>query len=285
MLMARLYANIFLALPRNSLNGLQPKVGNITILETTPESIRLEALVNITNPTSYAARIPSFNIHIFSNGSRVGEASAANLNITIGDNTNLKVSALWKPSEGGDEGIRRGRDLISEYLSGFNTTVTVKTHRESIPSLPQVGHALSRLNITLAAPRLRLPGNDEDEKGQFIRDATFHVFSSTATFTLYSPLGHNTLYLDRVNATAYYNHTDPLGMIEYDLPFACPPGASQTPKLPVEWSLDSVGYGKLKDALGGQMKLDAKAVVDVRLGAWTETLWYIGKGIGAKVRV
>jgi len=282
---ARLHANLSSALPKNSLTGLKPNVGNITILETTPESITLKALVNITNPTSYAAHIPSISIHIFSNGSLVGEARAENLDISTGNNTNLKVSALWEPAKGGSEGIQRGRDLLSEYLSGFNTTVTLRTHRGSIPSLPLVGHALSRLNLTLAAPRLRLPGNNEDEKSHFIRDATFHVFSSTATFTLFSPLGHNTLYLDRVNATAYYNHTDPLGRIEYDLPFACPPGASQTPKLPVEWSLDSVGYERLKDALGGQMKLDAKAVVDVRLGAWKETLWYIGKGIGAKVRV
>jgi hypothetical protein len=93
------------------------------------------------------------------------------------------------------------------------------------------------------------------------------------------------LYIDHVNATAYYNHTEPVGRIEYDFPIACPPGASQTPKLPVDWSIGSGGYEKLKNALGGKLKLDANATVGVRLGAWTETVWYVGKGIGAVVRL
>jgi hypothetical protein len=44
-----------------------------------------------------------------------------------------------------------------------------------------------------------------------------------------------------------------------------------------------VGYGKLKEALGGSLKLDAIANVTVRLGSWTEKIHYTGKGIGAKV--
>lgn len=199
---------------------------------------------------------------------------------------------------GGEEGAQHGRDLLSQYLSGYNTSVTIRTHRGTIPSLPRIGDALSRLNLTLSAPRLRLPpppgrggggddGDDsaEEEERRFIRDATFHIFSSTATFTLVSPLTKNTLYIDAVDATAFYNHTEPIGKIEYDLPFAAPPGSSETPRLPVEWSVDSVGYGKLREALGGRMKLDARAVVWVRLGRWTERVWYVGKGIGAKVRL
>jgi hypothetical protein len=247
--------------------------------------------VNITNPTPYSAHIPFISIHVESNGTTIGEAFAENLDIKPGNNTELSVSATWNPSMGGDKGLRRGRDLLSEYLSGYNTTVTIRTHAGTIPSLPLLGKALSRFNFTLPAPRLRLPGDDdnedENEDGQahFIRDATFHVLSSTATFTLVSPLLHNTLFIDHVNATALYNHTEPIGRIEYDLPFAAPPGASQTPRLPVEWSMDSVGYGKLREALGGRMKLDARAVVGVRLGRWTETVWYVGRGIGAGVRL
>lgn len=274
-----------LALPRDIFNTLEPQASDIEVVETTPSSVLLKALVNITNPTPYSARIPFINVHVLTNGTVVGEATAKNLDITTGNNTNLVVTALWKPSLGGSTGSQAGRDLLSQYLSGYNTTVALKTHRDSIPSQPLIGEALSKINITVSAPRLNLPGGDEGEKTHFIRDAIFHVFSSTATFTIVSPLRHNTLYIERVNATALYNHTEPMGRIEYDLPFAAPPGESQTPKLPVQWSLDSVGYGKLKEALGGKMKLDAEAVVGVRLGQWTETVWYVGKGIGASVRV
>jgi len=195
---------------------------------------------------------------------------------------------MWNPALGGDEGVEVGRNLLSQYLSGHNTTVTLKTHALSFPSQPRLGRALSKLNVTLTAPRLQLPDGEGGEDGSggahFIRDAVFHVFSSTAAFTLASPLQQNTVYIENINATAFYNHTERVGVITYDLPFAAPPGLSQTPKLPVDWSMGSVGFDKLKKAMGGELKLDAKADVGVRLGNWKETVWYEGRGIGASVR-
>ncbi|KAL2135641.1 hypothetical protein VTI74DRAFT_7591 [Chaetomium olivicolor] len=275
---------------KDLMGSATPRVGRIEITDTTPSSLTLQALVNITNPTPYSAYIPFISIHIESNGTTIGEAQAENLNIKPGNNTDLSISATWNPSMGGGEGLQRGRDLLSGYLSGYNTTVTVRTHRDSIPSLPHLGETLSHLSLTLPAPRIHVPADpsdpdDPDDRPRFIRDATFHILSSTATFTLISPLQHNTIFINSVNATALYNHTEPIGRILYDLPFAAPPGASQTPKLPVEWSMDSVGYGKLREALGGRMRLDARATVGVRIGRWTESVWFVGRGIGAGVRL
>ena len=112
-----------------------------------------------------------------------------------------------------------------------------------------------------------------------------HLWSSTATFTLLSPLAHTVLYLTYINATALYNHTEPVGKIVYDLPFAVPPGASASPKLPVDWSLGSVGYGAVRDALGGSLKLDAKADVGLKIGQWEENIWFEGNGIGASIEI
>jgi len=112
-----------------------------------------------------------------------------------------------------------------------------------------------------------------------------HLLTSSATFTLLSPLPHSTIYITYINATAFYNHTDPVGTILYDLPIAVPPGATQTPRLPVDWSLDSGGYEAVKQALGGTLKLDAKAMVRVRVGRWEERVWFTGGGIGAKIRI
>ena len=127
-----------------------------------------------------------------------------------------------------------------------------------------------------------------------------HLLSSTATLTLLSPLPHSILYLTSINATAYYTppmeddptdpdlppqETYPVGRILYDLPFAVPPGASTTPRLPVQWSLGSVGYEAVKQALGGKLKVSARAVVGVKVGAWAESVWFEGGGIGAHVRI
>jgi hypothetical protein len=241
--------------------------------------------VNITNPTPYSAYVPFISIQLLKNGSVLGNLIGKNLDIKTGNNSNLLVSALWDPSLGGPKGHQHGIDLLSEYLSGYNASIMLKTHRLSIPSQPLIGEALSKVNLTVPMPRLSLPDSSEEDNSHFIRNAEFHIFSSTATFTLVSPLQHNTLFIDHINATAFYNHTEPVGRIIHDLPFAAPPGASQTPKLPVDWSLDSVGYDKVRKALGGKLKLDVRAVVGVRLGAWVETVWYAGKGIGAGVRL
>ena len=71
----------------------------------------------------------------------------------------------------------------------------------------------------------------------------------------------------------------------YDLPFAIPPGASASPRLPVDWSLGGVGYGAVRDALGGSLKLDATADVGIKVGQWEEDIWFKGKGIGASVEI
>ena len=110
-----------------------------------------------------------------------------------------------------------------------------------------------------------------------------HLLTSTATFTLFSPLPHTTMYVTHLNATAFYHQTDLIGTILYDIPFAVPPGATQTPRLPVSWSLESIGYDAIKSALGGHLTLDTKAIVGVRIEKFVETVWFIGKGIGAKV--
>ncbi|KAI5918778.1 hypothetical protein F4810DRAFT_690511 [Camillea tinctor] len=272
-------------LPKGALSSIDPQVGSVKVLDTSVDSVTIQAVVNITNPTPYTAHVPFVNVHVLKNGSIIGDATIENVDIAQGLNTDLIVTAKWNPSMGGTKGRKIGRDLMSQYISGWNTSITVKAHPESIPGQREISEALSQFDVSFAAPRLDLPGDTPEEKSHFVRDATFHFFSSTATFTLISPLEHNTLYLDYINATAFYNHTEPVGYILYDLPIAAPPGTSHTPRLPVDWSFGSIGYDALVEAIGGELKLDAYADVDVRLGNWKESLWYHSKGIGASVKL
>lgn len=280
------------------IGGLGLQVGDLEITDSSKTSLSLQAKVNFTNPTPYTAQVPYLNIHILNNGSIIGQATAKDVNVVKGNNTNLLVNAIWDPHTfGGEEGAIIGRDLLSQYISGWNTTLTFRTHEGTIPAQPSLGRALSKFNVTIPTPRLGgspAPGDDDDDdeddgsdrrRPHFIKDATFHLFGSTATFTLISPLQHSTIFIDKINATAFYNHTEPVGKIIYEYPFQVPPGLSTTPKLPVDWSLDSVGYEKVRKALGGELKLDAEATVNVRLGKWSEEVWYIGGGIGASVRL
>ncbi|POR34139.1 Uncharacterized protein TPAR_05681 [Tolypocladium paradoxum] len=272
--------------PGDTLGALNPQVGDIRILNTSDTGVHLQTVVNLTNPTPYTATIPYMSIHVMKQGYMIGEAVARDIDFQIGNNSDIDISATWDPlTFSGEKGQAVGRRLLSEYLSGKNTTIELRAHRGSIPTMPIIGEALSKINMTLNTPMVKLPGDDDGEEGGhgFIRDATFHILSSTAAFTLASPLRHNTVHIEYINATAFYNHTEPVGQILHDEPFDAPPGLSQTPRLPVEWSASHVGFDKLKEALGGSLKLDALADVTVRLGNWVETVKYEGQGIGAKV--
>jgi hypothetical protein len=110
-----------------------------------------------------------------------------------------------------------------------------------------------------------------------------HIISSTAIFTLASPFTTTTLYITNLNATAFHDG-HPSGRIVYDLPFAVPPGVSESPRLPVNWSLGSIGYDAIRKALGGELQLSALAEVGIRIGHWREQIWYKGRSIGAKIR-
>lgn len=279
--------SVIACLPLDTLDELKPDVDDLRIIETTETGAMMQARVNFTNPTPYTASIPYFSAHIFTNGSMIGEAIATNVTLNKGNNTNHYIRATWDPTFfGGEKAHQAAQRLLSEYLSGKNTTLELKTHNASFPGMPLLGEAFAQLNFSIPTPRLQLPGGDDGKKGpgmHFIRDATFHIFSSTATFTLASPLHYNTIYIEKINATALYNHTEPVGQIITQEVFPAPPGLSRTPRLPVSWSPGHVGYDKLKEALGGTLKLDAKAEVRIRVGNWIETFWYEGQGIGAKI--
>lgn len=266
------------------IGDLRPKIGDVKILSTTPTAIHIEAVVNVTNPTPYSASIPYFTAHIMKNGSVIGDATIRDARIPTGDIENLVISAIWEPAISGEVGRKIGVDLVSGFVSGENITLTAKAHEGSIPAVPILGRALSNFEFEVSAPRLSLPSDDSSDEPRFIRDATFHLFSSTAAFTLASPFKHDTLLLEWVNATAYYNHSEPVGHIDHRQPFAVRPGMTRTPRLPVAWTMGSIGYEAVRKALGGRLKLDARADVTVRIGAYRETIWYVGRGIGAAIR-
>jgi hypothetical protein len=281
-----------------SVGTLSPKIGNLSIIGTSPTSITLQAYVNITNPTNYSATVPYFNINILVNGTILGQATAKDISVHPGNNTNIVVTAVWDPyTNSGIEGKAVGRELLSQYVSRFNTSLTLQTHAGTIPAQPVLGSLLSKFPITFQTPSLSTPKKpsdddpsdpdkdpEKDEGSHFIREATMHLLSSTAIFTLSSPFATTTMYITRLNATAFHDG-QPSGKILYELPFAVPPGLSDTPRLPVDWSLGSVGYDAIKKALGGTLKLSAFAHVGVRIGMWREEIWFQGGVIGAHVRL
>jgi len=46
-----------------------------------------------------------------------------------------------------------------------------------------------------------------------------------------------------------------------------------------------VGYEAVREAVGGRLRLDARADVGVGVGEWGERVWFEGRGVGAGVRL
>jgi Protein of unknown function (DUF3712) len=131
-----------------------PEVGDLKILETTKKTITLSAMVNVTNPTEYSAHVPYVNISISHNDTAIGYASAET-DVVPGMNS-IMVIAVFETNA-------VGMELLSQILSGWNTTLTFKTHAGTIPMQPELGKALSGFEVVVNTPKLF---------GTFIKDAT-----------------------------------------------------------------------------------------------------------------
>jgi Protein of unknown function (DUF3712) len=110
-----------------------PSISDLKIVETTPEFLTLQATANVTNPTDYSAHVPYVNVSIVVNDTRVGYAWAS-ADVVPGPNE-ITVQAAWEVSE-------IGREWLSQFVSGHNTSFTIKTHANSVPSIPDIGLAL-----------------------------------------------------------------------------------------------------------------------------------------------
>ncbi|PLB54438.1 hypothetical protein P170DRAFT_432079 [Aspergillus steynii IBT 23096] len=273
------------------IDQVKPQIESLALGPTTESSFVVNTKINVTNPSPYSASVPFVDLLLVYNTTRVAHVTARDLTLVPGVNSGLPVDLKWSPLElDGPAGQGAGRELISEYISGANTTVTVQSYNGTIPSLPQLGKALSKLGFDVQIPRVpvrRAPGKEpEDDQGPgFIQDATLHLWSSTAEFTLSSPLPNTTIEITSIDAKAFYEHDEEVGSINYYRPFEIPPGLSRTPRLPVNLDLDGIGYDALKKALGGSLALDAVAKVGVQVRNYSDIIIYHGKGIKSRVRI
>ena len=117
-----------------------PDITDMQVVDSSPETLVLQARVNLTNPTEYSAHVPHVNVSILVNDTRVGYAWTS-ADIVPGNNA-LSMHASWEVG-------KTGREWLSQFVSGYNTSLTIQTHANSIPSLPDVG-----LELTIPAPHM-----------------------------------------------------------------------------------------------------------------------------------
>ena len=117
-----------------------PEIKGMEVIETSEHALTLQASVNVTNPTEYSASVPYCNVSLFVNETRVGYAWVS-ADIVPGPNE-VTMRASWEVG-------KIGREWLSQFISGHNTTLTVKTHAGSIPNFPDIG-----LELTMPSPKM-----------------------------------------------------------------------------------------------------------------------------------
>lgn len=111
----------------NSIGDLiNPRVESLDILHTTHSTISMQATVNFTNPTPYSASIPYIDCLLLFNGSALAHVTGRALSVVPGHNVGIPFEVLWSPlAASGDIGVIRGRELLSSYVSGNSTILSV----------------------------------------------------------------------------------------------------------------------------------------------------------------
>lgn len=234
----------------------------------------------------------------------LGNVSVSSADISTGNNT-VALRAVWDPFKcSGEVGNVVGNQLLSDFVSGRNISIAVQAHSTTFPGNPTLSAILSRFKFIIPAPKLPTrKGEDSGTKPHFIEAATvgsnpldmichvlilqMHLLSSTAEFLVRNPFDSSMIMIRKFNGTAMYNGSV-VAEIDHQIPFAVNPGDdgyTLSPRIPVDWSLGSVGYEALKKALGGQLAVDAVADCEVGIEDYVANIHYDGKGIGAKVRL
>jgi len=95
------------------------------------------------------------------------------------------------------------------FSTGYNTTLTLRTHEGSVPSQPALGRALQRFEVEIPTPSLgglqEGDGNDDGKKGpHFIEDATV----SSVLVQKVSTIPENQTLTRRIKDASHYQHSD-----------------------------------------------------------------------------
>jgi len=107
------------ALSGNGVKSFAPRVDDLRIIETTKDTLNIEATVNVTNPTNYSITIPYVSIHLLSNDTILGYMIAENMHIVPGENNGTIGLAKWDPvGLSGEKGLKVGNELLSQFISG-----------------------------------------------------------------------------------------------------------------------------------------------------------------------
>lgn len=149
-----------------------PKVGDVVVESSTEQSINIRVGISVKNPTPWEVIFPYSNVRVSHDGTFLGNGTVKNLHLKKGVN-NFTVLVAWDPhGTSGKEGEKVGSEVMGEYISGYNTTLSLSTHEKSFPTMPSLGRLMSDILLTLPMPPLIRHGENLDSDLGSIESST-----------------------------------------------------------------------------------------------------------------
>lgn len=262
------------------------------LLTTTSEnSLRLEIVCQIYNPTILALNVSQVEFDIFYNDAWVGTIL---LRLDVPQSkgyfhAKFFLSFHFHNSE--EKEILQ--DLISAFVSGFSVPIKIRgakegylsdlfTHIDVNLDVPPLGDIIV-FDKQNAVARKSGVSDQGQQKLAFVILSTIHILTSELELTVYNPIGNSYVDITIIQAEASHEGVT-IGHLKVPQYIHVPPGVYTTPRIPVKLN-GGVSMDLLRKYIDGELLLEAHSIFDVAIKEFGLQLSYLGFAVQTKIRL
>ncbi|KAJ2710718.1 hypothetical protein H4R19_003612 [Coemansia spiralis] len=266
----------------------------VHIVNTAPDLVALKIDLAVSNPFSYGAFLTDLALMVKYNGLHIATVGTTQLSLLQGvSNATANVAFHNHPAD------PRQQEFFMAASSGRSITIEVAGFPNCTSILPL------EASLREFSQEVTIDLSDRGGSGVFVgnfprvvREVVFRIFSMTAEATVVNPVSGADIWLQSIDAVAYYRGHIPLGTLQYDftapdprqhgpplsgllLPYG---RAVTTPQLPIVANKTSIGWDVVRRAIGGTLDVDVLTNTRVRIGQAQLNVTTMGKNAPIKVR-
>ncbi|RKP10331.1 hypothetical protein THASP1DRAFT_21943 [Thamnocephalis sphaerospora] len=254
-------------------------VNKITVQGGTAEHIEIGLVVTMVNPANVEMSAGDIYFQVFFQGQLVGRCKIPNVTLKLGSNT-VESTVYFEPK--GAAAIAAGRKMLSDYAAGIENPIGVAGY-EGTTDIESLKEGLSSIRLTSTMPALH---------EQMIRGARFAIsplellrLQAPSQVDAYNPMDA-ALDLVSMSAQMFYKGAS-LGDLNQDFganPVHLPPKTvTTTPNIMMKIPVNLGAIKAAMAALGGNLIVDVKATLVVRIGGYQTTLDYSVSNLPVKL--
>ncbi|KAJ3147540.1 hypothetical protein HK101_002218 [Irineochytrium annulatum] len=258
----------------------QVAIGAVNVASGDANGIHLTIATTITNPSSLSLAVNADVVmQLQAQGQVLGNVVLPKLALVPGPNV-ITATSLFNPQ--GDAAIAAGRQLLSGFLAGTSSPVTILGTPNSTP-YKSLEASFSGLTINT-----NLPGQTKPLiGGSWLNFNNLAVTTAPVYLLLNNPLATDFTLLHLTTSISYNGQI--IGNIDQDLagnPIKVPAGGSlNAGPITASLNINIISLQALVAGLSGNLKIDAKATLLTAVGSYQTTVDYVQTGVSTSLGV